>query len=86
LLGELDTVKAKSKGKSKSKDKAASESAANAAQPAKGAESDEFYRTKIQTAEFYFDRMLPRANSHRTSALASTRSVMQIDKEHFAFV
>ncbi|QDL54792.1 acyl-CoA dehydrogenase C-terminal domain-containing protein [Rhodoferax aquaticus] len=86
LLGELDTVKAKSKGKSKLKDKAASEAAANAAQPAKGAESDEFYRTKIQTAEFYFDRLLPRANAHRTSALASTRSVMQIDKEHFAFV
>ncbi len=51
-----------------------------------GKESEEFYRAKIQTAEFYFDRLMPRANSHRTGALASTKSVMQLDKEHFAFV
>ncbi|MGQ0710662.1 MAG: acyl-CoA dehydrogenase C-terminal domain-containing protein [Rhodoferax sp.] len=50
-----------------------------------GKESEEFYRAKIQTAEFYFDRLMPRANSHRTGALASTKSVMQLDKEHFAF-
>jgi alkylation response protein AidB-like acyl-CoA dehydrogenase len=51
----------------------------------KGTESADFYRTKIQTAEFYFERLLPRADGHRKSALAPTRSVMQIDKEHFAF-
>src|SRR5450830_1385063 len=51
----------------------------------KGRESADFYRTKIQTAEFYFERLLPRADGHRTGALAPTRSVMQIDKEHFAF-
>ena len=51
----------------------------------KGRESADFYRTKIQTAEFYFERLLPRADGHRKSALAPTRSVMQIDKEHFAF-
>jgi hypothetical protein len=51
----------------------------------KGAESAEFYKAKIQTAEFYFERLLPRANAHREAALASTKSVMQMDKEHFAF-
>jgi len=51
----------------------------------KGRESDDFYRAKIQTAEFYFKRLLPRASSHKTCALAATRSVMQMDKEHFAF-
>ncbi|MES2149465.1 MAG: acyl-CoA dehydrogenase C-terminal domain-containing protein [Pseudomonadota bacterium] len=50
-----------------------------------GAESDAFYRTKIQTAEFYFERLLPRAGAHRKGALASTRTLMQIDQEHFEF-
>ena len=52
---------------------------------AQGAESAEFYRAKIHTAEFYFARLLPRAQAHRKAALASTRSVMQLDKDHFAF-
>jgi alkylation response protein AidB-like acyl-CoA dehydrogenase len=50
-----------------------------------GKESQDFYRSKVQTAEFYFERLMPRANAHRTGALAPTRSVMQLDNEHFAF-
>lgn len=50
-----------------------------------GAESADFYRAKIQTAEFYFDHLLPRADAHRTSALAPTRSLMQMANESFAF-
>ncbi|HOW48352.1 MAG TPA: acyl-CoA dehydrogenase C-terminal domain-containing protein [Rubrivivax sp.] len=50
-----------------------------------GAESDEFYRAKIQTAEFYFDRLLPRADAHRKSALASTGSLMRMGNQDFAF-
>jgi alkylation response protein AidB-like acyl-CoA dehydrogenase len=50
-----------------------------------GAESEEFYRSKIQTAEFYFERLLPRAKGHAESMLAPSRSVMQMDVEHFAF-
>ena len=50
-----------------------------------GKESEDFYRSKIQTAEFYFERLMPRANAHRTGALAPTKAVMQLDKEHFAF-
>jgi alkylation response protein AidB-like acyl-CoA dehydrogenase len=52
----------------------------------KGNESADFYRAKIQTAAFYFDRLLPRADAHRTSALAPTHSLMQMDNGHFAFV
>ncbi|SDT92087.1 Acyl-CoA dehydrogenase [Pseudomonas pohangensis] len=40
----------------------------------------EFYQAKIDTAEFYFARLLPRANSHYAAALASTASLMQTDK------
>jgi hypothetical protein len=51
----------------------------------KGSESGDFYRMKIHAAEFYFERILPRADGHRKGALAPTSSVMQIDKDHFAF-
>lgn len=51
----------------------------------KGKESADFYRAKIQTAEFYFRRLLPRTDAHAKGALAPTSSVMQMDKEHFAF-
>ena len=51
----------------------------------KGVEEANFYRAKQQTATFYFERLLPRADAHRKTALASTRSVMQIDAAHFAF-
>ncbi len=50
-----------------------------------GAESAAFYRAKIQTAEFYFDRLLPRADGHRRGALAPARSLMQMDNASFAF-
>jgi alkylation response protein AidB-like acyl-CoA dehydrogenase len=50
----------------------------------KGKESAEFYTAKIQTAEFYFARLLPRANAHHAGALASTESVMQRDAANFS--
>jgi len=50
-----------------------------------GKESKDFYQSKIQTAAFYFERLLPRADGHRSAALAPTWSVMQVDKDHFAF-
>lgn len=60
--------------------------AAELSRAGSGAESKEFYLAKVQTAEFYFERILPRADAHRTGALAPTRAVMQMDQEHFAFV
>ena len=47
-----------------------------------GADSDDFYVTKIQTAEFYFERMLPRAQAHARAALASARTLMQMPNDH----
>ena len=47
-----------------------------------GSESAEFYQAKIDTAGFYFARLLPRAGAHYVSALASTASLMQTDKDH----
>jgi hypothetical protein len=34
------------------------------------AEQPEFYQAKIQTAEFYFERLLPRASAHAGSMLS----------------
>jgi len=50
-----------------------------------GNEVPEFYKAKIQVAEFYYDRLLPRAKAHAESALAPTRTVLQLDSEAFAF-
>jgi alkylation response protein AidB-like acyl-CoA dehydrogenase len=50
-----------------------------------GAESEEFYRAKVQTAEFYFERLLPRTRAHASSMLAPSKSVMQLPVEHFSF-
>ncbi len=59
--------------------------AAELAAHGQGKESQDFYRAKIQTAEFYFARLLPRADAHRSGALAPTSSVMQVANDQFAF-
>ena len=50
-----------------------------------GSETAEFYKTKLETAEFYFQRILPRAKAHADVMLAPTSSVMQTPIEHFEF-
>ena len=49
----------------------------------KGKESNDFYTAKIQTAEFYFARLLPRADAHYSAALAPTSAVMQMPIDFF---
>jgi Acetyl-CoA dehydrogenase C-terminal like len=49
-----------------------------------GKDSKEFYTSKIQTAEFFFDRLLPRADGHYKGMMATSQSIMQIDKDHFS--
>jgi alkylation response protein AidB-like acyl-CoA dehydrogenase len=49
-----------------------------------GAETPEFYKAKIQTAEFYFDRLLPRTKAHAAGVTASPRTLMQMENDHFA--
>ena len=50
-----------------------------------GNEPAEFYKAKLATAEFYFDRMLPSAKAHAEAALKPTKSTMQLKAEHFSF-
>ncbi|HMJ13490.1 MAG TPA: acyl-CoA dehydrogenase C-terminal domain-containing protein [Polyangiaceae bacterium] len=50
-----------------------------------GAESPEFYKAKIQTADFYYYKLLPRAQAHAECMLAPTKTVMRMKNEHFAF-
>lgn len=43
----------------------------------KGPESEAFYRAKIETAQFYFERLLPRADAHCRMALAPAATLLQ---------
>jgi hypothetical protein len=51
-----------------------------------GTESPEFYKAKIQTAEFYFDKILPRTSGHAESMVAPSESMTSMDIENFAFL
>lgn len=46
---------------------------------------EEFYFAKIQTAEFYYDRLLPRAKSHGIMMMKKPKTLMQMEEEHFSF-
>ena len=50
-----------------------------------GVETPEFYQAKLATAEFYFERLLPRTKGHADAILAGPKSLMQLPIEHFAF-
>jgi len=50
-----------------------------------GKDSADFYKAKLQTAEFYFERLLPRADGHKKAMLSPTSAIMQMDNEHFSF-
>ena len=41
--------------------------------------------THTTLAEFYFERLLPRASAYAGSMLSPSKSLMQLDKEHFVF-
>ena len=43
----------------------------------------EFYRAKIRTAEFYFDRILPRTKVLGKTMMADPKSLMRITDEQF---
>jgi alkylation response protein AidB-like acyl-CoA dehydrogenase len=50
-----------------------------------GTDDKDFYRAKIQTGQFYFDRILPRAAGHGACIKAGASSMMAIDEAHFVF-
>ena len=52
---------------------------------AAGAGEEDFYKAKIATARFYFDRILPRTATHASSMLSGADNLMALDAEHFSF-
>jgi alkylation response protein AidB-like acyl-CoA dehydrogenase len=50
-----------------------------------GAQEEAFYRAKIQTAEFYFAKILPRTAALLETMSAGPDSLMKLDEEHFIF-
>lgn len=51
-----------------------------------GTETAAFYRAKMETAQFYFERMLPRADAHIRMALAPAETLLQTPAEDLAAV
>jgi len=49
-------------------------------------ENRDFYRAKIKTAEFYFERILPRTKSLATTMMADPKTLMQLDEELLSFL
>ena len=45
----------------------------------------EFYKAKIQTAQFFFDRLLPRTKGLYATAVSGADNLMAMDVEAFAF-
>ena len=50
-----------------------------------GAESREFYEAKLLTADFYFDKLLPRTRGHAEAMLNPHAAMMKLSPEQFAF-
>ncbi len=50
-----------------------------------GTTEEAFYRAKIQTAEFYFAKILPRTTSLLETMLAGPGSLMKMDEKEFMF-
>ena len=52
---------------------------------AEGTSEEDFYKAKISTAKFYFDRILPRTAAHAKMIAAGGSSLTELDEAHFAF-
>ena len=50
-----------------------------------GTTEEAFYRAKIQTAEFYFAKILPRTTSLLETMSAGPDSLMRMDENEFSF-
>jgi len=46
----------------------------------------DFYRAKIKTAEFYFEKILPRTKSLAATMMADPKTLMQLDEELLSFL
>ncbi|WP_078084846.1 acyl-CoA dehydrogenase C-terminal domain-containing protein [Microbulbifer mangrovi] len=54
-------------------------------QIAAGTAEEDFYRAKLATARFYFDRILPRTATHASAMQSGAENLMSLDAEHFVF-
>ena len=52
---------------------------------AEGTTETGFYTAKVQTAQFYFKRLLPRTKAHAEMMVAGSDSVMAMEEENFMF-
>lgn len=50
-----------------------------------GDESVDFYNAKLATAEFYYERLLPRAQAHASSMMSPSKNLMQLSADDMAF-
>ncbi len=44
---------------------------------------DTFYQAKLQTAKFYFERIFPRAQTHRNTLLSGAENLMAMEADNF---
>ncbi|WP_120994723.1 phenylacyl-CoA dehydrogenase [Stutzerimonas urumqiensis] len=51
---------------------------------AAGTAEEGFYKAKLQTARFYYDRILPRTRTHVEAMLSGPDNLMDMAEEHFA--
>jgi len=52
---------------------------------ARGTQDADFYRAKLATGRFFFERLLPRASAHAEALRSGAGTVMSLDAAHFAF-
>jgi hypothetical protein len=50
-----------------------------------GTSEEAFYRAKIQSADFYFAKILPRTTSLLETISTGPGSLMALESDHFAF-
>jgi hypothetical protein len=50
---------------------------------AAGTPDEAFYRAKVQTARFYFQRILPRTRTHVAAILSGAGNLMDMKEEDF---
>ncbi|WP_028294937.1 acyl-CoA dehydrogenase C-terminal domain-containing protein [Oceanobacter kriegii] len=51
-----------------------------------GTTEEAYYKAKLQTAQFYFDRILPRTKAHAVAMTAGSASLMSLQEDDFAFL
>ncbi|TBU97951.1 phenylacyl-CoA dehydrogenase [Stutzerimonas kirkiae] len=51
---------------------------------AAGTSEEGFYKAKLQTARFYYERILPRTRSHVAAMLSGADNLLALEEEHFS--